>query len=232
MKKSTVKEAFGFIFSKVFLKHFLIGISAFVLLFFLVLFGLRFYTNHGESVKVPDLRNMKVAQVESVLNDLDLKYEIIDSVYNPNAAPGSVIEQTPIAGENIKTDRTIYISINAQSKPLISVPEVADLSMRNAQATLESLGFKVVSIQRVPSEYRDLAVGVKTVMGQNLTAGSKIEGGSKLILIVGSSAEGIDGVAVEMEEAVGDETEIEMGAASHAEPSRLSNSGKDIEEFF
>jgi hypothetical protein len=35
-----------------------------------------------------------------------------------------------------------------------------------------------------------------------------------------------------MEEAAGDETEIEMGAASHAEPSRLSNSGKDIEEFF
>jgi beta-lactam-binding protein with PASTA domain len=64
--------------------------------------------------------------------------------------------------------------------------------MRNAQATLESLGFKVVSIQRVPSEYRDLAVGVKTVMGQNLIAGSKIEVGSKLILIVGSSAEGID----------------------------------------
>ena len=183
-------------------------------------------------MKVPDLRNMKVAQVESVLNDLDLKYKIIDSVYNPNAAPGSVIEQTPIAGENIKTDRTIYISINAQSKPLISVPKVADLSMRNAQATLESLGFKVVSIQRVPSEYRDLAVGVKTVMGQNLIAGSKIEVGSKLILIVGSSAEGIDGVAVEMEEAVGDETEIGMGAASHAEPSRLSNSGKDIEEFF
>lgn len=46
MKKSTVKEAFGFIFSKVFLKHFLIGISAFVLLFFLVLFGLKIGRAH------------------------------------------------------------------------------------------------------------------------------------------------------------------------------------------
>ncbi|MBO6006041.1 MAG: PASTA domain-containing protein [Paludibacteraceae bacterium] len=231
MKKNTIKEAFSFIFSKVFLKHFLAGVGAFLLLFFLILFGLRFYTNHGESVKVPDLHNMKIAQVGPILSELDLKYEIVDSVYNPNAAPGSVIEQTPIAGERIKTGRTIYLAINAQSKPLISVPDVADLSLRNAQATLESLGFQVVSIQRVPSEYRDLAVGVKTVMGQNLSAGSKIEVGSKLVLVVGSSSEGIDGVAVEVDESA--EGEVEFGApASQSEPNRMSGSGKDIEEFF
>ena len=187
MNLTKIKEGFKFLITKLFWKNVLLALAIFVVLVFGLLIWLRFYTHHGEFVVVPDLKDLKMEQVVPILEERHLRYEVIDSTYNPSLAPGAVVEQSPVASERIKTNRTIYLTINSLNKPLISIPDVTDMSQRNAQATLESLGFHIVGIEEVFSEYRGLVAGVKTPAGQNAIAGSKLPVGANLILVVGSN---------------------------------------------
>lgn len=187
MDSKKVNELLKFIFSKQFLlKHLVIAIGIVVLLSTIALFSLRFYTHHNESIEVPDLKGLKLDRATEILNDMDLSYEVVDSVYMPQLPPGTIVEQTPVAKEKIKRYRSIYLVINSYSRPLISLPDVRDLSYRNAKATLESMGLKVVGVEYVPSEYKDLVKDVKCG-GHILPPGSKIRKETGVILIVGGN---------------------------------------------
>ena len=62
-----------------------------VLVVVLVFVALRVYTRHGQNVSVPELRRLTLAEVQKICDERGLKYEISDSVYSSNAAPGTVI---------------------------------------------------------------------------------------------------------------------------------------------
>ena len=84
---------FQFIKSKSFFKQVAIAIIA----FFIIIFGLKwwfgFTTNHDQKIQVPDLHKMELSEVESILKEVDLRFEVIDSTnYNPTYVNKSVIE--------------------------------------------------------------------------------------------------------------------------------------------
>lgn len=186
MDSKKIGQFLAFLFSKQFLKHFLIAIGVIVALGLLSFIVLHFYTHHGESVQVPNLKGMKLSEAIEKLEAEDLQYEVIDSVYMPNLAPGTIVEQTPAANEKIKHYRDIYLVINSYSKPMVSLPDVRDLSYRNAKATLEALGLKVIGVEYVPSEYKDLVKDVKRG-GRILLPGTRIQKESGIILVVGGN---------------------------------------------
>ena len=89
-----------FLFTKTFLKQ--LGYAVLVLfgLSLIILWWLRFSTNHGQQIEVPDLAKMTLEQAEEALDDLDLKLEVMDTTnYNPNFPYKTVIEQIPKAGK-------------------------------------------------------------------------------------------------------------------------------------
>lgn len=174
----------GFLFSKKFLKHFGIAIGSIILLSMIVFLVLRFYTHHGESVEVPKLVGMKLTQAEQYLDDQEMNYEVIDSVYLPQMAPGTIVEQNPLPKEKIKQYRKIYLVINSYSKPSVSMPDVRDLSLRNAKATLEAMGFVVAGVEYVPSEYKNLVRDVR-FGGRIVSPGMRLLRGSRVTLLVG-----------------------------------------------
>ena len=55
-----------------------VGITIFLIVVNMIV--LRFYTNHGDSVEIPDLRGKTSQEVTSILNKLDLRFQIRDSV--------------------------------------------------------------------------------------------------------------------------------------------------------
>lgn len=193
--KKEKSSIFGFIFSKLFLIQLALALVIFVALAAITLHLLKDYTNHGEFVEVPDLKDLSLDEACVMLEIADLKYEIIDSVYLPQSQPGTIVEQVPVAKERIKKHREIYLVINSFSKPLISLPDVRDLSGRNAKATLESRNFVVSEIEYVPSEYRDLVKDVK-LNGRILTPGEKIPHGTKLSLVVGEGLTSEDEIPI------------------------------------
>ena len=71
----------------------------------------------------------------------------------------------------------------------VPLPDVNDVSYRQADAMLKAIGLKVSSVQYSPSEYKDLVIAVK-YRGQTIQAGTRVPEGSSLILIVGSGLGG------------------------------------------
>jgi beta-lactam-binding protein with PASTA domain len=155
-----------------------------ITLFFGTLYWLDNYTNHGEEIVVPDLKGMGEQEVAQRLSDKKLQYEIIDSVFVKGKKPGTVMEQTPEAGSKVKEERTIYLIINARSPRKIVLPDLRDVSLRQAEAIITSIGLKVGNYEYVPSEYKDLVQDVKY---ENLIAppGTRITEGAAITLLVG-----------------------------------------------
>ncbi|MDR1698799.1 MAG: PASTA domain-containing protein [Prevotellaceae bacterium] len=184
MTKKKSSDLLAFILSKYFLINLAIAVVVVILLVAIVLGSLRSYTNHGEFVEVPNLKDKPLTEAIALLEEQHLAYEVVDSAFLPDRKPGIVIEQTPVANEKIKRYRQIYLVINSLTKPMITLPDVRDLSSRHAVATLEVLGLKVSKIEYVPSEYRDLVKDMKSG-GRVLAPGSKLPHGSGVTLVVG-----------------------------------------------
>ncbi|EJX10146.1 transmembrane PASTA-domain protein [gut metagenome] len=149
-----------------------------------VLEWLDVYTRHGETVTVPNVREMTVEEAEKAFHREGLVCVISDTRYVKNLAAGIVLDMKPDAGEKVKEGRTVYLTINTREVPLRAVPDVADnSSFRQAEAKLQSVGFKLTEVQLIPGE-KDWVYGVK-YQDRELSAGEKVPVGAALTLIVG-----------------------------------------------
>lgn len=167
------------------LKRVLLAFIIFIALGWAALFGIDFYTHHGESEKVPQLQGLYVEEAELLLKSQHLYPQVIDSVFVREKKLGTIIDQIPAAGSSVKQNRPIYLIINSRQMRQIPVPDVNDVSYRQADAMLKAIGLKVSSVQYSPSEYKDLVIAIK-YRGQTIEAGTRVPEGSSLILIVGS----------------------------------------------
>lgn len=164
----------------------MIGLS--ILIIVGLFFYLNIYTRHNQSVYIPDVRGMKLEEAVAKLNLADLEYEVVDSNYFEQLAPGAVYETIPEVGAKVKPGRIVFLTINALSPRLVQLPSnLEGMSMRQAKATLEGLGFKVKSVRQVEGEFEGLTVGVEDTFNKRLSAGSKVPAGAALVLLVTAS---------------------------------------------
>lgn len=184
-KKSNFRNnsLFGFV-----LKNILKAAAILLVLIAAALLLLHFYTKHGRSEIVPKLKDLPVEDAISTINRHNLKFEIVDSVHVKEKKPGIIIEQNPAANTVVKPFRTIYLIINAKTARQIALPDLRDLSLRQAEAIAKSLGIHVSGVEYAASEYKDLILDVK-YKGQSLAVGTKIPEGSSIELIAGNGFE-------------------------------------------
>ncbi len=208
------------IFSRLMLKNVIAAAVVLFVLTALTLFLMRFYTHHGEAVIVPNIEGLTLHQAIPLLQERDLQCQVVDSVYSEHARPGNIINQTPATNSRVKKGRTIYVTVNTYDKPTISMPDVTQTSERSARATLEALGLKVIGVETRMSEYRDLVLDVKSMDGTRLEAGSRLEVGSGVILVVSASSDPDADTTVVIDE------DNEMTSPA------LQPHNHDIEEFF
>ena len=155
-----------------------------IVLFFGALHWLDGYTNHGEEIIVPDLQGLNEQEAGKILASKTLQYEIIDSIFVKGKKAGTIMEQTPEAGSAVKEERTIYLVINARSARQIVLPDLRDVSLRQAEAIITSIGLKIGNYEYVPSEYKDLIQDVK--YGNKIVdPGERITEGATVTLLVG-----------------------------------------------
>ncbi|MDR3340294.1 MAG: PASTA domain-containing protein [Candidatus Symbiothrix sp.] len=177
----------GKFLKNIYVKNLLAAILVIVVLVLAVLSWLKIYTQHGQSVEIPDVKGLLVEKAEPIFASRDLNYQVIDSVFSRGAKPGSIVESVPPIGSKVKRGRTIYLKINSYTAQLISIPNVKDLSQRQAFAMLKSIGFESVSIKSIPGKYRDLAVGLES-RGVELEPGDKVTINTPLALLVSSGS--------------------------------------------
>jgi eukaryotic-like serine/threonine-protein kinase len=147
---------------------------------------LRWYTDHGEFVAVPDLKGQTVVEAQQALSDRDLGYEIIDSIWDSEAVPGSVVEQSPAAESQVKEGRIIYLTVYRTSPPLeklgISQGEFATVAM----IKLKNKGIRFDTIFEPNNNFVGSVIKVLH-KGHAAKSESLIPRGDKVILYLGIS---------------------------------------------
>jgi len=188
---------FKFLLTKTFLKQLGFAVIALVVLSFIVLWWLKFTTNHGQEIEVPSLAKMTLIEAEDALDDVDLRLEVLDSAsYNPNFPYRTVIEQIPKAGKFVKEDRKIYIYINRSGYPMIEIPEVVGKTKRQAEPTLKSIGFVVGKVTYRKYIAKDEVLELRH-KGKKIEAGDKLQKTSVIDLVLGDGNGGLNRNAVE-----------------------------------
>ena len=155
-----------------------------IALFMIVIGWLKGYTLHGNEVTIPSVTGMSCEEAEIVLQGSGLYLVVVDSTFSNKAPLGTIVEQTPPADSHAKPNRPVYVVMNARTKRLIPLPELHDVSYRQAEATLRSIGLKVGDVTYEPSLYPDNVLDVRD--GQtSLEAGVRLPEGSSVTLVVG-----------------------------------------------
>lgn len=179
---------FKYLFTKAFLKQLLYAVLALIILSFLILWWLRGTTNHGQKIVVPNLAKMSLDDVEDLLDENDLRFEILDSAnYNPDFPKYSVIEQIPKAGKFVKEDRKIYLYLNPSGYRKVIVPEVVGKTRRQAEPTLLAMGFKIGKISYRPYIAKDELLEMR-YKGEELEPGTELQIMSVIDLILGDGS--------------------------------------------
>ena len=143
------------------------------------------YTRHNEAVVVPDVKGLKVEEAAEFFKNNNLRYNVIDSVFSKDVSPGAIVELVPSAGSKVKEGRIVFITVNALTSQMATIPEVEDLSFRQAYALLRARGFENVEIEYVQGDFKDLAVSVD-LRGRTLEKGEHVPLTAPLILKVSS----------------------------------------------
>lgn len=159
------------------------------------------YTHHGERIKVPDVIGHQENDARYALEQLGLQAVVVDSSYNKLQPAGCILEQTPACGRLVKSGREIYLTVNSHHTPTLVLPDIADnSSLREAQAKLTAMGFRLSPVERVRGDL-DWVYGVKSG-GRNVYAGEHVPFDIPIVLQVGDGRkdDGYDDVATEMGE--------------------------------
>lgn len=181
----TTKEFFGKIFSRYLLLHFL-AMAVFVVLVGLgVKFGLEYYTHHGEGIEVPLVKGLTYNKAHQVLDELGLVIMVSDSGYNKEFPADYILAQSPNQGMKVKRGHVIYVTVNSPSSPTFTIPDIVDnSSVREAEAKLMAMGFRLLPPQQVPGE-KDWVYGI-LCRGRRVSNGDRIPIEHPLTLLVGS----------------------------------------------
>ena len=149
------------------------------------LYMLDSFTHHGEKIEVPNVVGKSLYDAETMLKDRGLLAMVVDSVYDKHAPKGSVLEQTPKSGFEVKGGRMVYLTVNLNGEPMAQLPDVVGHgSLREAVALLQSLGFKLTPHKPVIGRPKDLVIGVKQGT-RDVHAGETIPRDRALTLVIG-----------------------------------------------
>jgi beta-lactam-binding protein with PASTA domain len=177
---------FRFLFSTSIIKQLCLAIVACIIFSFLALKWLKSYTNHGTFVEVPNLVGLSLDDVETTLQNFDLRTQVQDSSnYNPKYPSGAVVEQEPLAGAQVKENRKIYLILNPSDYRKVIIPDVIRSTLRQTRPTLEALGFRIGKLIYVDDLGRDEVLELR-FRGQKINAGDLIKKTSAIDLVLGN----------------------------------------------
>jgi eukaryotic-like serine/threonine-protein kinase len=179
---------FSFFKSRTFFKNTLIAILVTIVLIWIILHLLNIYTRHDSYITVADFKGVPIERLEDFASHNDLDYLIIDSLYDYSLQKGTVAMQDPAPGTKVKKNRKIYLTVVAFNPEKISMPDLVDLTFRQATAMLETYGLKSGSLTYVPDIAHNAILRQK-FMGKEIKAGTLIEKGSKIDMVIGKGEE-------------------------------------------
>ncbi|WP_428224990.1 PASTA domain-containing protein [Flavobacterium sp.] len=198
-----------FILSFSFFKQLVLAFLIVCATLFLFMYWISFATNHGEEITVPNLSKLTLEEAEDKLDELDLDYELLDTVdYTPGYPKLSVVVQDPKPGSKVKEGRIIYVKINAQEYAKVRLPDLIQKTYRQAVPTLNALGLSVGDTTYVPNLAKDMVLEMN-INGKPIRAGQQVLKMTKINLVLGDGKIGFE-EETDPESTPSDSTETEQ----------------------
>lgn len=131
-------------------------------------------------IEVPNVTNMTVVEAQKLLEEKEFKVELEEKYGDPDKyKPGTVMEQSPKAGEKRKQGSLIILTI-CKGAELKAVPDVVGMSLTKAEQTLNAAGFKVGNVTK-----RHVDGGnIGAVLSQSPNGTDKAPKGSGIDLVI------------------------------------------------
>lgn len=181
-----MRNFFNFLRSRTFLIQLGLAALVSVILVFVALRWLNNTTNHGEYIEVPDFAKMSVMDMRKAVEEARLRFEVLDSAnFNPDYPRFSIIEQDPKAGSKVKENRKIYFTVNPSGYKKVTVPNIIQVTQRNATSMLKAVGLDVQRVTYIDELGKDMVYYIK-YKGKNINPGEKLPKTSKLELVCGN----------------------------------------------
>ena len=141
------------------------------------------YTRHDEVYTMPDFVGLDFQEVKHEYSK-DFNFILIDSVYPKGQQPGSIFQQDPLPGSKIKKGRNVYAIIVAVTPEKTLMPNLKNISLREAIGRLDSNGLEVDHLDYVPYSYKNNVIE-QFYQNQPIEEGTELVKGSKIVLQVG-----------------------------------------------
>lgn len=176
---------FKFLTSKPLWVNLLAGIVILLLLLLLFLGSLALLTQHGKTMKIPGVTGMTFDQAKKTLESQGFGVQIQDSVYSDTMPPLQVVKQFPEADNQVKVNRTVYLTINRAEAPMIQMPNMVSMSFRNADMVLRQYGLRLEDTVFKPDFARNSVLD-QLYKGASIKPGTQIRQGSAITLVLGN----------------------------------------------
>lgn len=181
-----MRNFLNFLRSKSFLTQLGLALGAVVVLVWLTLKWLDATTQHGEYVTVPDLARLSVPEMRETIEDAGLRYEVVDSAnFDPEYPRFSIIEQDPPAGSNVKENRKIYVTVNPSGYQKVTLPDIIQVTRRNAASMLLAVGLEVEKVTYIDELGKDMVYRIRHE-GKYVKPGDRLPKTSRIELVCGN----------------------------------------------
>ncbi|HEX6198241.1 MAG TPA: PASTA domain-containing protein [Jiangellaceae bacterium] len=154
----------------------------------------------AETVEVPGLVGMALAEAEAALEQLGLVAEVVEQEVDDADQVGVVLAQDPGALSEVEPGAVVTLTVGVAPPPdLVEVPGLVGMALAEAEAALEQLGL----MAEVVEQEVDDADQVGVVQAQDPEALSEVEPGAVVTLTVGVAPPELVGMTLaEAEEAL------------------------------
>jgi beta-lactam-binding protein with PASTA domain len=175
----------SFLFSRKFLTHLGLAILLIIVVLLLSMKFIGMYTRHGKELTVPVFYGMTIKEVQAAGYFNQFDFFVIDSLYDDRYEPWAIIIQDPLPGSKVKKGRNIYVTVVASMPENVLMPDLKDLTLRQAINILEASHLKAGKLIYSPSFDKN-AILEQFYKGDTVHPGDTLVIGSIIDLIVGT----------------------------------------------
>lgn len=155
-----------------------VAVFGIVVLLFIDFLIMPYYTNYNEGITVPDVTKTSLEEAQHMLEEYGLRHEVLDRRTHSAYPANYIIDQSPSPQQIVKPNRKIYLTVNSSATPQTVVPNVVNMSLRNAEIQLENHGLSVGTKSYESSRFRN------TILRQSVAAGDTVARGTVVNLAV------------------------------------------------
>ncbi len=158
-----------------------IALVLLILFIFLQLLGV--ITKHGQYLTVPSVTGKKTSEAIKFLEDKGFEVTIQDSIYVDTAARGIVLKQLPDPNSTVKINRTVFLTVNRLTLPMIDMPSLEGKTLNYALIILERSHLKLGDTTFKPDFMRG-TIKEQGYNGNKIAPGTKLPWGSRVDLVI------------------------------------------------